>query len=191
MTEDQGLQRIEKALSGLGSQHVPPAGWEARVLAATVGSPPRPSWLRRLVLVGAPVAVAVAVLLIVIPHDTPAAPLKLSWVKTKSSGTALRADNELQRGDVVRITASGGEHRALWVYCDRKLILDCSNRDAGCSETDNELTAPLELNQIDDYVMVALSDDEPLERPKGSYDADVAHALEAGATVERHEFTIR
>lgn len=187
MTDDEGLERIEKALGRLGSQHVPPSGWEDRVLAATVGRP-RPKWVWRIALVGAPVAAAAAVWILI---TTRVEPLRLSVLVSKPSGQAKdrAGDDDPKLGDDLKITASGGEHRALRVYLRGQLILDCS-RNAACTETDDALTAPLKLDRIGDYVIVALSDEEPLEPPKGDYDTDIAHAQNAGATIDRDEFTI-
>jgi hypothetical protein len=171
--------RLEDALARLGADHEPPAGWEARVLAAV--APRRRSWWWP----GAPLgALAVVAALLVL---RPSGPDELVVDVVLDGGPLVRG-NAAHIGQVLHAAATGGgDHRALWIYRDDKLVVACPRapRCRGASRVE------LELSAIGSYVIVAVSAGEALPEPTGTFDTDIAAALGAGAHRATTELTVR
>jgi hypothetical protein len=176
------IRRIEEAIAELGAEYEPPAGWEARVLAAT-GVRKRRWWWLAGPAVAAAAAAAVAVAVWPRPHD-----LRLA-VDVEAGGGPVRGSSA-RVGDVlhVRVTDGAG-HRALWVYRDDALVVACPGAP-GCRSTGDALGVDLALDSIGKYVVVALSSSAALPVPAGAYDDDVASALRAGATKQDQAVTV-
>jgi hypothetical protein len=183
MTEP--IARIEAALARLGAEHEPPAGWEARVLAATVERKRARWWW----LLPIPVA-AIAVLgIVLIPSSR--APSKPALAIGFKRGEAVHRGPSMIVGDVMTVDASGdAAHRALWIYRDARLVLACP-RDPRCRRADDKLIAELPLTSVGSYVIVALASRSSIPLPGGSYDEDVAAAQRAGAKVESDTVDVR
>jgi hypothetical protein len=180
------IARIEAALSRLGAEHEPPAGWEARVLAATA-PPQRRSWWW-LALPGA--LVAAAAVFVLLPPQTSALKLSLAF---DPGPVVLRArGSEPQLGDTVRATATGGgKHRAVWVFHNEaKMVVACPGPEH-CRQSEDEMTAVVEIKKIGTYQIVVLSANDPLPRPTGHFDEDAAAVDRANVTSSRHDLTIR
>jgi hypothetical protein len=178
--------RIEAALSQLGSQHEPPAGWEARVIAATTLPPKKPWWLfatSALALVGA------AVVVFSLPRPNRAAvafALDAPWDK---GDKVVRGDSP-QVGDVVHATAiGGGGYRAVWVYRNDELVAACPGGPA--CRFDPDATIADVVLASGSYRIVALSSIVPVAPPQGAYDSDVANARDAGADFRENQLTVR
>jgi hypothetical protein len=185
MTEP--IARIEAALSHLGREHEPPAGWEARVLAATTATRRKP-WLlfatSALAFAGAAVILA--------HHITPAEQVAAFTVDAPwdKAGTVVRGESP-HLGDVVHATArGGGGYRAVWVYHHDELVAACPGGPA-CRFDADQTIADIALRSIGSYRIVALSSIVPVAPPRGTYDADVANARDAGAVIHPKELIVR
>jgi hypothetical protein len=187
MTEPNA--RIEAALSQLGGEHEPPAGWQARVLAATT-TPRRTPWWP---FATSAVAVAVAGAVFVIAQASgPAHEAVAFGLDTPHSkgGEIVRGDSP-HVGDVVHATARGGAgYRAVWVYRTDELVAACPG-DPPCHVTGDATIADVALSSTGSYTVVALSSAVPLAPPRGKLDGDVANARKAEAMVIRRPLTVR
>jgi hypothetical protein len=184
MTEE--IARIEAALRRLGEDATPPDGWERRVLARVAERRPRRGWWTVPAL-----ALASAVML----AAPPARPHELELaVAREAHGPTMRGSDT--RGDSAHVgdhliaTATGGAGTpAIWIYRnEHELVARCPG---GPSCAARGLAANLELTSLGLYTIVALSSPTPLPEPHGSYDADLAAAGAAGATIRTREFDVR
>lgn len=180
MTEPNGNsnERIEHAVAGLGAEHEPPAGWEARVLAAT-SERSRPRWW--LLAIPAVAVAAVIVLVIGLRGDPKPQALALA-ITVEDSGSVVRGTTA-KPGDTVLATARGGAgHRAVWIYRgDRELVVACQGH-APCRAR---------LATVGTYTVIALTANVPLPIPTGSLDDDLAAALTAGASHKTEKIEVR
>jgi hypothetical protein len=182
MTEP--ITRIEAALSQLGREHEPPAGWEARVLAATAGPRRKPWWLFATSALA--VAGAAAVIVTRVVPAEPAEPvaafaLEAPWDK----GPATVRGDSLHVGDLVHATArGGGGYRSVWVYRNEELVAACPGGQA-CRFEGDKTIADVRLLSIGSYRIVALSSVVPLAPPRGVYDSDVANAFAQATYFEK------
>lgn len=182
-----GDAQIEQALARLGAEHEPPAGWEARVLAA-IAEPPRRRWWMTWQLPALASAAAAAVIAIRLwPGPAPLLALHVDVTR----GAPVRGA-EAQLGEVVHVAATGGSgERAIWIYCDEvQLVLRCPG-DRGCAASGDALAADLVLRQVGSYRIVALSAPAALPPPTGSYDTDIAAARTAGAAIEERPLRVQ
>lgn len=194
MTEP--LARIEAALARLGAEHEPPQGWEARVLAAI--APPRRRWWfapprRQRWWFALPVAAAAAIAIFaVFPRDRP---FELTTTFKKGnvvmrSGESTPSGESAQLGSSVHAVAAGGDgHRALWVYRNDRLVLECPGAPP-CQRSDDAVSADVTFTLRGRYIIVALRSNTPIAPPKGDYDGDVAGAERAGVEVRRGYATV-
>jgi hypothetical protein len=163
--------RLVRAIEELGADYEPPAGWQARVLAAVA---PRPRARLRWWF-AVPVA-AVVVGAVVVDRWTRPPPLDLV--------AAIAPGPRIMRGDSgeIRATARGGDrHRALWIYRDgRELVAMCPGH-AACHPAGDALAIALPVERIGNYQVVAVTSRAPLPVPAGSYEIDLAAASDAGA----------
>ena len=133
--------RLERAIAQLGSEHEPPPGWQARVLAAIESSkPPQSSplaWLRRWwAAIAAPVLAAAAVVLW-FSLDRPR-PLRLAVALESDPKLVVRGGSSSGTGDVVAVplhsrvvlTAHGGKRLVVIVGSRRAVGLAVRNADA-------------------------------------------------------------
>jgi hypothetical protein len=169
-------ERIERAIAGLGTEHEPPVGWEARVLAAS--TPKRRWWL---VAVPALALAAVIAIVIGVRGDPAPKPFALA-VAIEASGAVVRGTTA-KPGDTVQATASGGAgHHAVWIYRgDRELVVACTGAKP-CRAT---------LASVGTYTVVALIAKQPLPAPRGSLDDDLAAALSGGASHTTQKIEVR
>jgi hypothetical protein len=178
--------RIEAALSHLGREHEPPAGWEARVLAATAVPRRKPWWL----FATSALAFAGAAAILVVPQlqsRVVAFTVEAPW--DKGAPTVRGASPNI--GDLVHATVRGGTgYRAVWVYHDDQLVAACPG-DPGCRVEVDRTIADVRLRAIGVYRIVALSSIVPVAPPRGSYDADVATARDAGAVIHPLALPVR
>jgi hypothetical protein len=172
---------IADAVPRLVARDQPPAGWEARVLAAiappTVPVRQRRGWRRWLAAPAVAVAAAAGALLAVGGRGAPALAVA---VDVEPGPVAMRGGASI--GDVVRVTGGGGgRHRALWIYRDgRHVELACPGV-AGCQIGDGRIAATFSPRVAARFDIVFLASDGPIPAPTGSLDASVAAALRAGA----------
>jgi hypothetical protein len=170
--------RIEAALSHLGSEHEPPSGWEARVIAATTAPRRRPWWL----FATSALAVAGAGAVLMFGQHPDHAPdvafmVDAPWDK---AGAVFRGP-AANVGDLVHATARGGSgYRAVWVYHRDALVAACPG-GAACQVTGDATIADVTLSAVGSYRIVALLSSVPVAPPRGTYDTDVASARSAGA----------
>jgi hypothetical protein len=174
------IGRIEAALARLGAEHEPPAGWEGKVLAQVEQVSWWRRWLRWKIAIPIAATAAAAIAIAVLwPHERALA-LALDY---RDTGEVLRGSSH-DVGQVMRAVATGGGgHRAVWVYCDDKLVLACSG-GSGCSSTEDETIAEVEMKTAGHYTVVALTSRSPISPPGGVFDGDVAGAQRAGAQVK-------
>jgi hypothetical protein len=189
--QDPALARIEDALRHMGQEHAPAPDWQARVLAATadanVSARPtargsgtfdftaRRSSRLRLVLVPAFAAAAAIALFVWAqqkPEPTAVAELALA-VDVEHKATVRGED--AHKGDVLHVRASGGRHRAVWIYRENVRVLGCPG-DAACTADGAAYTIP----SLGNYEIVALAADAPLPASVGDYDSDLAAVKAAG-----------
>ena len=169
------IGRLEDELAKLGEAHEPKPGWQARVLAATSPATParRPRWW----WFALPALAVAAIVAIVIGTRKPAEPDVLALAIDLRSGSAVVRGTSAKVGDVVHATASGGRHRAVWIYRDdRVLVLACPGAPAGCVARDGTLSGEVTLDAPGRYTVIALDGDAPLPPPTGSLDGDLAAA---------------
>lgn len=197
MTEPRdSIERIEAALARLGEEHEPPAGWEARVLAAAAPPRKRPWWV---FAIGPALVAAIAIVMIAIPKKPPRA-LEVS-IFVKKSPVVVRGEtrDDLESrertahlGDTVQVRASAGAKVvALWIYHDEhELVLRCPGQP-GCTAITDGVTADLAISRIGSYQVVGVSSAADLGEPTGNYDADVAHAENVNAVVSQYKVTVR
>ena len=176
--------RIEAALSHLGSEHEPPAGWEARVIAAATAPRRRPWWLfatSALALAGAAVVFA--------SPGTPDPAVAFTLDASVENGRTVVRGESPHAGDLLRATAHGGGYRAVWVYHHDQLVAACPG-GAACRFIGDATIADVELS-IGNYQIVALSSVVPLAPPRGAYDTDVANARTVVALVVEKPLIVR
>jgi hypothetical protein len=169
--------RLEEALRSIGSELAPPAGWEDRVLAATVGpahvaapAPRRARWW----MFAAPALACAAAAAVYLwwPRSTlPVQQLALA-VSVEHGGPIVRGTTAHPGDTLVASTTGGAAHTAIWIYRDdHELVMSCTS--SPCRVT---------LTARGDYSIVALSSDAPLPTPHGTLDDDVSAAAKSGAT---------
>jgi hypothetical protein len=184
--DEPALQRIEKALRDLGSEHTSPPGWENHVLAATTRRRPH-----RWIALGAVVAAAAAVLLWWSGSDRPGPGGPLVVELSRGDRPEVVRGDSLRVGDTVRVTVRGGRHRAIWLYHRKKLMMACPGA-LSCADTAEAFTLTMTVDTVGEYTAVALSwDDAAPPAPKGTFDDDVAAAIGARATEKRETFTVQ
>jgi hypothetical protein len=179
--------RIEAALSHLGSEHEPPAGWEARVIAATTAPQRKPWWL----FATSALACAVGAAALVGPRSRAAPAVAFGVdVAVVTSGRLVRSSGSANVGDVVHVATRGGAgYRAVWVYRHDQLVAACPGA-AACSVARDAASLDLVVRAPGSYQVVGLSSVVPVV-PLGARDGDVANALTAGASVAHWPLTVR
>ncbi|HEY6173573.1 MAG TPA: hypothetical protein VIX73_03980 [Kofleriaceae bacterium] len=193
--------RLERAIAQLGSEHEPPPGWQARVLAAIESSkPPQSSplaWLRRWwAAIAAPVLAAAAVVLW-FSLDRPR-PLRLAVALESDPKLVVRGGSSSGTGDVVAVplhsrvvlTAHGGKrHRALWVYRgERELVATCPGSTA--CEPGDEPRFVYRVETLEPFQVIVLSSEGTLPVPTGTYDSDAAAALAVHGEAQTRAFKV-
>jgi hypothetical protein len=174
------IHRIEQAIAQLGAEHEPPAGWEARVLAATA-PPKQRRWRLAIPAVAAAAVVAIALW----PRERE---LRLI-VEVQPGGDQVRGSSA-RVGDILHARVTDGPgHRALWIYRDDVLEIACPGAPR-CQIIGDALTVELELRWVGRYVVVALTSSAELPAPAGRYDDDIASAMSAGATKRDDAVTV-
>lgn len=178
------LRRVEHALRRLGEEHAPPAGWEARVLAATEReAPPR---ARRWWWMIVPLAALALIVAVWLARRAPHAALPLAiTVEYTQAPTRYLADGA-NVGDVAHVVARGGD--ALWIYRNDGLILACPGQPP-CRAHDGAPAADVTLSSIGTYRWVAVSGEVPA--PTGVLDRDLAVLQRAGATTRVEIVVVR
>lgn len=180
MTEP--IARIEAALAGLGAEHEPPAGWEARVLAAT--APRTRTWPRWWWLC-APIGAIAGLVFWLVPEGTQ----QLALVVALDSGPVVRG-SAARQGQVMHVTATGGgAYREIRIYRDDVLEVVCP-RDLACRGAEG---ADLKLDRTGSYQVVALASSSPIPPPSppsdashpGTLDKDLASASRAGVEIQQ------
>jgi hypothetical protein len=170
---------IADAVPRLVARDQPPAGWEARVLAAIAPPAPVPvrGWRRWLAAPAVAVAAAAGALLAVGGRGAPALALA---VAVEPGPVAMRGDASI--GDVVHVTGGGGgPHRALWIYRDgRHVELACPGA-AGCKVGDGRIVATFSPRVAARFDIVLLASEQPIPVPTSSLDESVSAAMRAGA----------
>jgi hypothetical protein len=185
--EMQSAARLEAALSGLGADRTPPAGWEARVLAA-IAEPPRRRWWWWLAIPSTALAAAVVLALVVWPRSRP---LALGY-EIEPTGPVVRGGSGAHIGDVLRATATGGgAHRALWIYRNEQHLVAVCPGASSCDGSATETIAKVTLVTPGDYKIVALTSSSPIPAPTGRFDGDLSRALDAGAEQKIESLDVR
>lgn len=176
--QDPAVARIEAALAAAGSEHEPPAGWEARVLAAT-REPRRTRWWWFAV----PALVAAGILALWATRPRGAhepSPLQLA-LAIEHGGPLVRGATA-HVGDTLAASATGGAaHRAIWIYRDDQLVQAC----------DAAAPCRLTLTSVGDYTVVAVASAAALEAPHGPLDTDVSALARTGASYQLEPVTVR
>jgi hypothetical protein len=145
-----------------------PAVVLAPILAAAAALP---LWLA----VRSPEALALA---IAVEPGTSVARDKTPRGKTAGERTA-------RVGDILRTSAHGDRHRAIWVYLDdRHLVVACPSNDPRCSGDGDDLVLRLPLDAFGDYTIIALGSDTVVSVPAAGQTLDSAMAAQP-ASVHR------
>ena len=197
MSDDtRAQQRLESALSDLGSEFKPPVGWQAEVLAA-VSRDLHVPWYRRLPRWWPAVpSLAVAATAAVIaprclgasnPMITISMISRLSHLveearplvamaiteRTGTRSTIERNNNPSQAvaDSVVDMTIKGASYRVIWIYRDDVLVSSCPGA-VNCREADGQLTASERLG-LGRYVFVGVASNTPLPpSPRSLFDLE-------------------
>ena len=176
--------RLEAALRSVGEDHAPPAGWEDRVLAATVGPARAPAPRRaRWWMFAAPALACAAAAAVYLwwPRSAPHLQQLALAVSVEHGGPIVRGTTAHPGDTLVASTTGGAAHTAIWIYRDdRELVMSCTS--SPCRVT---------LTARGDYSIVALSSPAPLPTPHGSLDDDVSAAAKSGATYKIEPVTVR
>lgn len=176
--------RIEAALARLGAEHEPPAGWQARVMAAV--APRRPWWRIAVPVLSLATAAALAIL---VWWRRPAPPMPLALVVHAETGAKVRGpmrsdstEEERLVGDVVHIRTSGGPgQRALRIYRnERDLVVRCPG-GPGCRVSDDGIAVDFKLDRAGEYVILVVASHGAMPVLPGTYDADTAAAIRDSA----------
>jgi hypothetical protein len=186
-SSDRSIARLEAALARLGAEHEPPAGWEARVLAAVGTTERRRRWWMYAAPGVALAAAAAIALFVMIGSPPPAFALR---VDVRPS--AVYRGEQPSVGDVLRIAVSGGTApRAIWVYHEEvQLVLRCPGTPS-CRVTEDSIAVELTLTSAGNYTVVALTGAGALQVPSGRYDTDTAAAREAGAQIRQEQKVVQ
>jgi len=180
MTEP--ISRIEAALAGLGAEHEPPVGWEARVLAATA-TRPRTRWWWWL---SVPVGAIAGLLLWLVPARSQPLGLDVAF----KGGPLVRGSADHQQGQVLVATATGGgAHREIRIYREDILVLVCPGGPT-CRGSER---AELKFDRTGRYQVFVLTSGSPIPPPGAPSDAshpstldhDLAVADGAGVFITR------
>jgi hypothetical protein len=124
-------------------------------------------------------AAAVGVFTLSTDHAAPrAVPLQVV-LSVDPAGPVMRGTSA-HPGDVLRVSARGARHRAIWVYKDeRELVASCPGMVV-CQTTADALDLKLVLPARGAYAVVTLGAASSLPAPSGSLDAD----LDAASTID-------
>jgi hypothetical protein len=180
------IERLEAELARLGGEHEPKPGWQARVLAATAkAKPARHPWWQFAIPA---LVVAVAVVAIVIKTRGPD---ELALAIDIDGGSAVVRGHTAKPDDLVTATATGGNHRAVWIFRGEELVMACPGAAKGCTETSTSITARTTLQTPGNYIVVALESDAPLAVPTGKYDGEIARATRSGARMHADKIEVR
>ena len=194
------LDRIEAALAQLGAEHEPPAGWEARVLAAVRSEQLRRPWWR--IAVPALTLATAAGIAVLVIRSKPPGPLvlevvaeSLTPVRGEPAGPKrMDAERVEERAvhDIVHVAASGGAgQRAIRVYRNEtELVMACPGNLA-CRVSHDGITVDVTLDKVGDYAIVAIASEQALPAMPGTYDADTAAAIKANAAHSKRKLHAR
>jgi hypothetical protein len=115
-------------------------------------------------------------------------PVELSYAIVKH-GPVVRGLG-VHPGDVLRLVARGGRHRAIWMYLDdRDLVIACPG-GAQCINGDGELTLDVLVTTAGQYSVIALGATDPIVIPHGPLDAMLEAAASAGVDFKREQIII-
>jgi hypothetical protein len=115
-------------------------------------------------------------------------PIELSYTTAKHGPVARGSD--VHPGDVLRLVARGGRHRAIWMYLDaRALVIACPG-SAQCISSDDELTLDVLVTTPGQYSIIALGAAEPIVVPHGPLDVRLAAATSAGVVFKREQISV-
>lgn len=187
---DPQIRRIEAALAKLGAEHIPPPGWQARVLAA-VAEPPRhrPWW--HVALPGL-LAFAAVLLLVLWPRGGTPMPREPELIASADPAPgAYRGAPGPKLGDVGRLRmTSVARHREVRAYYNGVLHARCAEDLA--STTCVVLPDRIQLHTIYDlpgrYDIFGISSDDPLPTLTGNLADDIARVK---STVGKMNFQIQ
>jgi hypothetical protein len=164
--------RLERAIEQLGAEHEPPPGWEAKVLAAVAPRPRR--WFASRWWFAVPAVAAIAVAVVLVPWRPDPAALAVSAERVPSTETTRGGAGE------IRAAVRGGTGtRALWVYRDRQELVAACPGHSACRTVDGAIRLELAIDRGGHYQVLALSAPGPLPAPSGSYEIDLAAAIDA------------
>jgi len=182
------LERIEAALAQLGAEHEPPAGWEARVLAAVRTEPARRPWWRIAVPALTLATAAGSAVFVFWPRPFALDVVAESPARVRGEPPGplrMRGEGVEERAvrDIVHVAVSGGAgRRAVRVYRNEtELVMSCP-ADPACRVTRDGITVDVTLDKVGDYVIVAIASADALPVMPGTYDRDTAAAIKANAT---------
>lgn len=192
------LDRIEAALAQLGAEHVPPVGWEARVLAAVRPEPPRRPWWR-IAVPALTLATAAGIAVFVRSRPRPFAFNVVAVTPAHARGVP-RGPERMRGGaveeravdDVAHVAVSGGPgRRAIRVYRDEtELVIACPENPA-CGVSRDGITVDVTLGKIGTYAIVAVTSEEALPAMPGTYNADTAAAIQAKAMLYERKLHVQ
>jgi hypothetical protein len=172
--------RLERAIEQLGAEHEPPPGWQAKVLAAVAPKPRR--WFASRWWFAVPAVAAIAIGVVLVPWHPEPPPLVVS-AELVAPAFATRGGN----GEIHAAARGGTGNRALWVYRDRQELVAACPGHAACRTADGALRLDVAIDRSGRYQVLALSAAGPLPVPSGSYEIDLAAAIDAKAEWKLHE----
>lgn len=98
----------------------------------------------------------------------------------------LGEDIQAPAGQVAHIRLSGGERSALWIYRGEQSVGRCPG-DQACQVYDDSIAVDLALRKTGRYSVVALTSVAAQLQSAGTWDADIAAAVAAGAHVQQRQ----
>jgi len=124
-------------------------------------------------------AAAVGAVTLARSHDAPrTTPLEVA-LSVDHTGPAMRGKTA-HPGDVLRVSASGARHRAIWVYRNEATLVAACPGAPPCRAGAAELALELVLTARGSYAVVTLGAASALPAPAGTLDAD----LDAASTID-------
>lgn len=140
---------------------------------------------RMLACVASAVAAAVALPLLW-PRKQVDGPLALA---NEIEHGSTRARGMAHVGDILRSTARGERHRAIWVYFEKGDLRAACPGNGQCSDTDGELVLRVALKEPGVYTVVALGSDNEIPPPAPGKSLDELLAAH-GAGVRQKRSTV-
>jgi hypothetical protein len=115
---------------------------------------------------------------------SPASTVRGSTVRDSDEARGSARTTLVHPGDVVRLTARGGRHSALWVYRGTQQLVTTCPGSTQCMTGDGEISLDFDFKAPGQYWIIALGGSNPVVVPNGHLDAMLSRATSAGTHFE-------